>query len=197
MVIAYLRVSTEKQFLANQQEEVLRFAKKNGLTIDKWYTETVSGSVSAKDRKLSALLRKMQSGDALIVTEISRLSRTLLEIMTILNTCIKKNVVLYSTKEGYVFQNDINSKVLGFAFGLMAEIERNLISMRTKEALARRKQEGAILGRKKGHAPKIQILHDNRDCLFKEISRGEKYAVLARQFGVSRTTLFRFLKYYT
>lgn len=119
------------------------------MKIDKWYTETVSGSVSSKERKLSGMLNRMQRGDALIVTEISRLSRTLLEIMTILNSCIKKEIILYSTKEGYVFQNDINSKVLGFAFGLMAEIERNLISMRTKEALARRKQEGVKLGRKK------------------------------------------------
>ena len=154
MVIAYLRVSTEKQFLANQKEEIMRFAEKNGLSIDKWYTETVSGSVSTKDRKLSELLKRMHPGDTLIVTEISRLSRTLLEIMTILNFC-KKQVVLYSTKEGYVFQDDINSKVQGFAFGLMAEIERNLISMRTKEALARRKQEGMTLGRKKGDTPKI------------------------------------------
>lgn len=149
-VVAYLRVSTEKQFLENQQEEIIRFAEKNGLNIDRWYMETVSGKVSTKERKLSGLLEKMKPGDSLIVTEISRLSRTLLEIMTILNSCIKKKVVLYSTKEGYVFQNDINSKVLGFAFGLMAEIERNLISMRTKEALARRKQEGKHLGRRKG-----------------------------------------------
>lgn len=99
MVIAYLRVSTEKQFLANQKEEIMRFAEKNGLSIDKWYTETVSGSVSTKDRKLSELLKRMHPGDTLIVTEISRLSRTLLEIMTILNFCIKKQVVLYSTKD--------------------------------------------------------------------------------------------------
>ncbi|KAA6320865.1 putative DNA-invertase from lambdoid prophage Rac [termite gut metagenome] len=90
MVIAYLRVSTEKQFLENQREEILRFANKNELTVDKWYTETVSGCVSSKERKLSRLLKKTRSGDILIVTEISRLSRTLLEIMTILNSCIKK-----------------------------------------------------------------------------------------------------------
>jgi DNA invertase Pin-like site-specific DNA recombinase len=149
-VVAYLRVSTEKQFLENQREEIVRFAERNGMSIDKWYTETVSGSVSSKERKLSGVLDKMRPGDSLIVTEISRLSRTLLEIMTILNSCIKKGVILYSTKEGYVFQNDINSKVLGFAFGLMAEIERNLISMRTKEALARRKQEESTWGVKRG-----------------------------------------------
>ena len=109
----------------------------------------------------------MKPGDSLIITEISRLSRTLLEIMTILNSCIKRGVVLYSTKEGYVFQNDINSKVLGFAFGLMAEIERNLISMRTKEALERRRKEGKHLGRKKGDTPKMKILYANKRKLVK------------------------------
>ena len=159
----------------------------------KWYTETVSGSVSSKERKLSGVLDKMRPGDSLIVTEISRLSRTLLEIMTILNSCIKKGVILYSTKEGYVFQNDINSKVLGFAFGLMAEIERNLISMRTKEALARRKQEGKHLGRKKGDMPKMKILAENKKQLLKEQKKGTSCSELARRMGVSRTTMFRFL----
>ena len=135
MVVAYLRVSTEKQFLANQREELLRFAEKNGLQIDKWYTETVSGSVRSKDRKLSGVLNRMQRGDSLIVTEISRLSRTMLEIMTILNSCIKKEIVLYSTKEGYVFQNDMNSKVLGFAFGLMEGITSEEFAVRRMENL--------------------------------------------------------------
>ena len=194
MVVAYLRVSTEKQFLANQREELLRFAEKNGLQIDKWYTETVSGSVRSKDRKLSGVLNRMQRGDSLIVTEISRLSRTMLEIMTILNSCIKKEIVLYSTKEGYVFQNDMNSKVLGFAFGLMAEIERNLISMRTKEALARRGQEGVKLGRKKGTCPAMRVLRENKRRLIKDAQRGVSCSELARQMGVSRTTMHRFLK---
>ena len=192
-VVAYLRVSTEKQFLENQRAEILRFADRNGLIIDKWYTETVSGSVSSKNRKLSGVLDRMKPGDSLIVTEISRLSRTLLEIMTILNSCIKKRVVLYSTKEGYIFQNDINSKVFGFAFGLMAEIERNLISMRTKEALARRKKEGVCLGRRKGDAPKMNMLIDNRRLVMMERRRGASCSALAKQMGVSRTTMFRFL----
>lgn len=194
MVVAYLRVSTEKQFLANQREEILRFAESNGLMIDKWYTETVSGKVSSRDRKLSGVLSRMQKGDTLIVTEISRLSRTMLEIMTILNSCIKKQVVLYSTKEGYVFQNDINSKVLGFAFGLMAEIERNLISMRTKEALARRKKEGVKLGRRKGSCPAMNVLREHKRQLVRDAKRGISCSELARQMGVSRTTMSRFLK---
>lgn len=156
--------------------------------------ETVSGKVSSRERKLAGLLDRMKRGDCLIVTEISRLSRTLLEIMTILNSCLKRGIVLYSTKEGYVFQNDINSKVLGFAFGLMAEIERNLISMRTKEALERRKKEGKHLGRKKGNTPKMDILHANKMKLVRDYKRGESCAELARRMGVSRTTMFRFLK---
>lgn len=104
MVIAYLRVSTEKQFLANQKEEILRFAEKNGLSIDKWYTETVSGSVSTKERKLAPLLRQMKPGDTLIVTEISRLSRTLLEIMTILNSCIKNRWCCIARRRGMCFR---------------------------------------------------------------------------------------------
>lgn len=194
-VVAYLRVSTEKQFLENQKEEILRFATKKGLNINKWYMETVSGKVSSKDRKLDELLNKMNPGDCLIVTEISRLSRTLLEVMNILNSCIKKGVVLYSTKEGYVFQDDINSKVLGFAFGLMAEIERNLISMRTKEALARRKNEGKQLGRRKGDMPKMNILKKNKKQLVKDYEQGTSCAALARQMGVSRTTMSRFLNH--
>ena len=125
-VVAYLRVSTEKQFLENQREEITRFAEKNGMSIDKWYTETVSGSISSKERKLSGLLDKMRPGDSLIVTEISRLSRTLLEIMTILNSCIKKEVILYSTKEGYVFQNDLKSATK--LFSVLLASKRPLIT---------------------------------------------------------------------
>lgn len=192
-VIAYLRVSTEKQYLENQHEEIERFASKHGLKIDRWYTETVSGCVCSKDRKLANLLSRMKPDDALVVTEISRLSRTLLEIMTILNTCISKNVRLYSTKEGYVFQNDINSKVLGFAFGLIAEIERNLISMRTKEALARRRQEGKKLGRRKGTTPKMDMLIENKNWIFRDYQQGISCSELARRMDVSRTTMYRFL----
>jgi DNA invertase Pin-like site-specific DNA recombinase len=194
MVIAYLRVSTEKQFLENQKDEILRFASKYNLVIDKWCKETVSGSISAKERKLAKLIRGMKPGDALIITEISRLSRTLLEIMNILNHCIRKNIILYSTKEGYVFQDDINSKVLGFAFGLVAEIERNLISIRTKEALARRKDEGKKLGRKKGSSTKMKLLHKNRRMITEYLEEGLSYEVISKRLRVSRSTLSRYIK---
>lgn len=139
MVIGYLRVSTGKQHPANQKNEISRFAEGRGLEVEKWVTEIVSGKTRESDRKLGRLLKRMHKGDILIVTEISRLSRTLTDIINIMGKCLEKGINLYTTKEGYSFDDTINSKVLCFAFGLVAEIERNLISMRTKEALAVRK----------------------------------------------------------
>lgn len=119
MIIGYLRVSTGKQHPANQQDEIRRFAESRNLTIDNWVTEVVSGRKKERDRKLGALLRRMKPGDTLIVTEISRLSRTLTDVMAIMGRCLKKEINLYTTKEGYSFDNSINSKVLCFAFGLV------------------------------------------------------------------------------
>lgn len=161
MVIAYLRVSTSKQHLVNQQDEIRRFAHTKEIEVSRWVTEIVSGKKNQKERKLGRVINQLKPGDTLIVTEISRLSRTLTEIMAIMGKCLEKNITIYSTKDGYAFDNTINSKVLCFAFGLVAEIERNLISMRTKEALALRKAEGVILGRKKGSITKLKILLDN------------------------------------
>ena len=95
---------------------------------------------------------------------------------------------------GMIAERYPDHAILGFAFGLMAEIERNLISMRTKEALARRKQEGMTLGRKKGDTPKIKLLRANKRVLTKELDKGTTYSELAEKMGVSRTTLFRFMK---
>ena len=136
MIIGYLRVSTGKQNPANQQDEIRRFADSRNLSVSQWVTEVASGKKKECDRKLGGLIRRMKHGDTLIVTEISRLSRTLTDLMAIMGKCLEKGINLYTTKEGYSFDNSINSKVLCFAFGLVAEIERNLISMRTKEALA-------------------------------------------------------------
>ena len=125
MVIAYLRISTGKQHIANQQDEIMRFALSKDLEIHKWVTEVVSGKKAKKERKLGKTLRRLKQGDILIVTELSRLSRTLTEIMSIVGECLERKITIYSTKDGYAFDDSINSKVLCFAFGLVAEIERN------------------------------------------------------------------------
>ena len=188
MVIAYLRVSTSKQHLVNQQDEIRRFAHTKEIEVSRWVTEIVSGKKNQKERKLGRVINQLKPGDTLIVTEISRLSRTLTEIMTIMGKCLEKNITIYSTKDGYAFDNTINSKVLCFAFGLVAEIERNLISMRTKEALALRKAEGVILGRKKGSITKLKILVDNELEIIDRLKKGESMASICRIYGVSTDT---------
>ena len=188
MIVAYLRVSTSKQHLSNQQDEIERFAHSKSITVNRWVTEIVSGKKNKKERKLGSVLKKLKEGDTLIVTELSRLSRTLTDIMAIMGQCLEKKITLYSTKDGYAFDNSINSKVLCFAFGLVAEIERNLISMRTREALALRKAEGVILGRRKGSFTKLKILIDNRQEVIGMLQSGKTIASICRHYDVSRDT---------
>lgn len=196
MVIGYLRVSTGKQHPANQQDEIRRFAASQNWTVNAWVTEVVSGKKSERDRKLGALLRRMKRGDTLIVTEISRLSRTLTDVMTIMGKCLKKGINLYTTKEGYTFDNSINSKVLCFAFGLVAEIERNLISMRTREALALRKAEGVVLGRRKGSCTKYKVLVSNRQAIIQMLAQDRSINDICRHFSLSRDTFDKFRRNY-
>ena len=196
MIIGYLRISTGKQHLANQQDEIQRFAESKNFTIDSWVTEVASGKKHERDRKLGALLKRMKPGDTLIVTEISRLSRTLTDIMAIMGKCLNKEINLYTTKEGYSFDNTINSKVLCFAFGLVAEIERNLISMRTKEALALRKSEGVVLGRKKGSYTKMNVLKANKQTIIQMLNQNKSVAEICRRFDLSRDTFAKFRRAY-
>lgn len=189
MVIAYLRVSTGKQHLTNQREEIVKYASRKGLKIERWVTEIVSGKKKEKERKLGKLMGGLQKGDVLIVTELSRLSRTLLDIMSILNRCLEKEIIIYSTKDGYAFDNSINSKVLAFAFALVAEIEHNLISMRTREALAVRKAEGVKLGRPRG-TTKQDFLLERRKEIEKMYQAGKSISYICRHYKVSRETFY-------
>lgn len=150
MVYAYIRVSTDKQTVENQRFELQKFATEKKIVIDKWVSETVSGTKAASDRKLGPLLKRMKKGDILILSEISRLGRNLMQIMSILNLCMTKETMVFTAKEKYELGNNINSQILAFAFGLSAQIERDLISQRTKEALARKKASGQRLGREFG-----------------------------------------------
>ena len=196
MIIGYLRVSTGKQNPANQQDEIRRFADSRNLSVSQWVTEVASGKKKGCDRKLGGLIRRMKRGDTLIVTEVSRLSRTLTDLMAIMGKCLEKGINLYTTKEGYSFDNSINSKVLCFAFGLVAEIERNLISMRTKEALALRKAEGVVLGRKKGSYTKMNVLIENRKVIVGMLKRNCTIADICRRFDISRDTFMKFRSRY-
>lgn len=192
MIVAYLRVSTGHQVLDNQKNEIEKYAKSKALKIDRYVMEVVSGKTRGRDRKLGKLIRELNKGDMLIVTEISRLSRTLMDIMSIVGDLLRKDVSLYSIKDGYTFDDTINSKVLLFAFGLVAEIERNLISMRTKEALELRKRQGIKLGRKEGSFRKRNILEENWKRIDDAIEKGCSIASICRKYKVSYSTWYRY-----
>ena len=150
MTYGYIRVSSDKQTVENQRFEINNFCKKKEIKIDGWIEETISGTKNYDKRKLGDLLNQVQKDDLIICAELSRLGRNLFMIMEILHICMNKECKVWTIKDNYRLGDDIQSKVLAFAFGLSAEIERNLISQRTKEALALRKAQGIKLGRKIG-----------------------------------------------
>lgn len=194
MVVAYLRVSTSRQHIENQQEEIKRYALSQGVVIDRWEKEVVSGKIDRDNRKLGKVIRRLKEGDMLIITELSRLSRTLHEIMMIMKHCIDHQIIVHSTKEGYTFDDSINSKVISFAFGLTAEIERNLISQRTREAMAVGKAQGKHMGRKKGSDSKMQRLEAHRQEIADAIAGGTNINQICHLYGVSYNTYYRFIK---
>lgn len=193
MNYGYIRVSTGKQDVENQRFEILRFAEQNGLSIDGWIEETISGTKNYDKRKLGDLLAHVQSGDLIICTELSRLGRSLFMIMEILSQCMSKECVVWTIKDGYRLGDDIQSKVLAFAFGLAAEIERDLISQRTKEALERKKAEGVKLGRPKGAKSKTVKLSGKEEAIRVLLEEGTSIAQIARLLHCDRSTLSRFI----
>ena len=189
MIYAYIRVSTDKQTVENQRFEINKFAKEKNLPIEKWVSETVSGTKAAKDRKLGPLLRKMKKGDTLIISEISRLGRNLMQIMSILNLCMTKDTAVLTVKERYELGSNINSQILAFAFGLSAQIERDLISQRTKEGLARRVAEGQKLGRVPGGKNSYYKLTGKETVITQMLLDGKSKASICRKLKCNLWTL--------
>jgi DNA invertase Pin-like site-specific DNA recombinase len=187
-------VSTDKQTTENQRFEIKNFAKRKGFKISRWTEETISSRKDLQERAFGELLNKLKSEDILIVSEISRMGRNLLQIMSILNLCMEKQVKVFAIKEGYELGDNINSKVLAFAFGLSAEIERSLISQRIKEALARKKAEGIKLGRPKGSKKKNPILLKHNDFIIERIKSGVKQIEIAKALKVHRHTVMNWIK---
>lgn len=195
MIYGYVRVSSEKQTVKNQRFEILNFCKNLEIKIGGWIEETVSGSESFGTRRLGMLLRKIQPGDTILCSELSRLGRNLFMIMEILSICMKKGCKVWTIKDGYRLGDDIQSKVLAFAFGLSAEIERKLISQRTKEALSRKKSEGIKLGRPKGSrtVPNKLKLYKKRELVRELVEQGTSFTQIAKICHVSRNTVRAFV----
>jgi len=194
MIYGYIRVSTDKQTTENQRFEITNYAEVKKLPIGTWIEETISATKKLETRKLGVLLNKMEKGDILIVSELSRLGRNLMQIMSILNRCMETEIQVFTIKENYELGNNINSKVLAFAFGLSAEIERNLISQRTKEALARKKAEGVILGRPKGSRSKTVKLTGKQEEIKELLDKKISKSAIGRILGVHRLTVHDFMK---
>ena len=192
-VIGYIRVSSNKQTYAHQYFEIEQFAKSQRLKIDNWMEKTISSRKALKNRKLEVLLETLQENDILITCEISRWGRSLLEIMRILETCLNKNCQVWTLKENYRLGNDIQSKVLAFAFSLAAEIERNLISQRTKSSLANLKASGKKLGRPFSAESKKLKLSKNAKKVRNLLEKGISKSQIARILGVQRSTLRHFI----
>lgn len=198
MIYGYIRVSSDKQTVENQRFEIERFCQAEGLKVDGWIEETISGTRAYDKRELGKLLRQVEKDDLIVCAELSRLGRSLFMIMEILNLCLSKECRVWTIKDNYRLGDDIQSKVLAFAFGLSAEIERNLISQRTKEALARRKAEGQTLGRPKGsrNGMKKLKLYQKAEQIAQWTAEGMTKREIARRCEVDRKTLYRFMKEY-
>lgn len=194
MIYGYIRVSTDKQTVENQRYEISNFCERNAMSIDTWIEETISGNKDVDKRKLGKLLNRMKREDILICAELSRLGRNLLMIMGILNECMKREIQVWTIKDNYRLGSDISSKVLAFAFGLSAEIERNLISQRTREALARKKSEGVILGRPKGSISQKKKLSGKEMKIQRLLRRKISVNKMSKMLGVHRLTLTNFIK---
>ena len=194
MVYGYIRVSSDKQTVSNQRFEIEQFCLKKRITIDGWIEETISGTKNYDKRELGKLLKKIKRDDIIICSELSRLGRNLFMIMEILNICMNKECKVWTIKDNYRLGDDIQSKVLAFAFGLSAEIERNLISQRTKEALARKKAEGVTLGRPKGSLSSHVKLSGKENTIADLLDQGISQSQIARIFKVNRMTVARFIK---
>lgn len=196
MVYGYIRVSTDLQTVENQKFEIDNYAKKKNIKIDNYIEETASGAKNYSKRRLGYLLRRLKKGDTLLASELSRLGRNLYMIMDILNYCIKKGAKVVTIKDNFSLKDDIESKVLAFAFGLSAEIERKLISQRTKEALSRIRLEGKRLGRPIGTTRENKKLYPNKVEIFKALSSGVTQRKLAKKYKIHINTIYVFVKKY-
>lgn len=193
MIYGYIRVSTDKQTTQNQRYEIEEFCKKNNMHIDEWIEETISSTAKLNKRKLGKLIKKIKKDDLIVASELSRLGRNLLQVMGMLNKLLDRDARVWTIKDGYKLGDDISSKVLAFAFGLSAEIERKMISQRTKEALAARKASGMILGRPVGSKSSYLKLTGKEKNILYWIEQGKSKTAIAKKLHVDRETVRNFI----
>lgn len=193
MIYGYIRVSTIVQDIDVQRYELFKYSHSKNLKIDEFIEESGSGKQNYKKRKLGELLEKLKINDVLLVTELSRLGRNLLEVMEILNILMTKSVEVHVSKQDMKLTDNIESKVLAFSFSLASEIERGLISSRTKEALEKAKAEGKILGRPKGSLSKSKLEDKIKDIKL-YLSKGVSKRAICKILDIKESTFYNFCK---
>ncbi len=190
-VIGFLRVSTDGQDTEKFKNDILRFANDKHIGPVEWVGETVSGTVDWRQREIGRILKELKSGDIIITPEISRFARSLLQILQIIEEAKKKGVAIYALKGNWQLNGNMESKVMLAILGLVAEVERDLISMRTKEALAARRAAGVQLGRRKG--PGKSRLDQFRVEIVALLRNGSPKSFIARRYKVSEPTLYNWI----
>lgn len=195
MTYGYIRVSTESQNTENQRDEIIRFCADNRLHIDCWIEDVVSGTKEPTERRLGKIIMKdCRPGDLIICTELSRLGRSLLMIMNTLHYFLEHKVYVWTIKDNFRLNDDITCKVISFAFGLAAEIERQLISQRTKAALQRVMAEGKHVGRPRGRFSTHHKLAYADDYIVSLWKSGRTRNSIAKELYVSWDTVDRTLR---
>jgi len=190
--IAYLRVSTQNQDIEKNKTDILLFANEKAFGHVQFVEERVSGQVHWKQRKISGIIDKLKEGDRLIVPELSRLGRSMLEIMEILSVAKSKGINIYAIKGNWELNGSLQSQMVAMCFSIAAEIERDLISARTKEALKARKAAGVKLGRPKG--PGKSKLDEFKEEIIAMLANGSTKTYVARKYGCSLPNLYNWLK---
>lgn len=196
MTIAYLRVGTAKQYLNEQQDEIKQFATDKRITIDKWVTDIVGDRSKEVGDNLDLVVDRIGKGDILIVSDVSRIGRTLAEVMDVLARCFGKGAFLYSIKDRYILDDKLDLSVVAGVCSMAASIEHSLMSNRTREALSSRKSVGRPLGRPKGSDAKQSLLDENKEEIINMLERRCTVMDICKRFNVSRNTYYAFKKNY-
>jgi DNA invertase Pin-like site-specific DNA recombinase len=193
--LAYMRVSCDKQDLKNQKLEILEYAQKNNYKVDEFIEIEISSRKDQQKRRIDELFEKLNAGDILITAELSRIGRSTGEVINIINAFIKKQVKFIAIKQNLIIngKHDLQSKVLTTIFSLLAEMERDLISCRTIEALKAKKAQGIVLGRPKG-ALGVSKLDDKKEQIQELLKHKVSKSAISRMLSVSRTSLIDFIK---
>lgn len=190
MVYGYIRVSTDKQDTENQKVGINEKATQLGLQIDEWISDDgISGAKEPEKRLLGPLLKKVQEGDIIIVSEISRIGRTLFMVFRVLEGLLEKKVKMYSVKDAYNLDDTITSKVLAFAFGMAAEIERDMIRKRTKEGLYLKKRQGVLLGYPRGTTKAQYVKEEEIKKMESLLNEGHSLSSIAKIMKIHRITV--------